>query len=60
MTNSKSSLSYNPLPQDDPKQRQPDITLARKEFGWEPAIELEEGLRSTISYFEDLIKNKVI
>jgi UDP-glucuronate decarboxylase len=60
MTNSKSRLSLNPLPQDDPKQRQPDITLAKKEFGWEPAIELEEGLKSTISYFEDLIKNKVI
>ena len=60
MTNSKSRLSLNPLPQDDPKQRQPDITLAKKELGWEPIIKLEEGLKSTISYFEDLIKNKVI
>ena len=55
MTNSKSRLSLNPLPQDDPKQRQPDITLAKKELGWEPIIKLEEGLKSTISYFEDLI-----
>jgi UDP-glucuronate decarboxylase len=60
MTNSKSRLSLNPLPQDDPKQRQPDITLAKKELGWEPIIKLEEGLKLTISYFEDLIKNKVI
>lgn len=56
MTNSKSKLSLNPLPQDDPKQRQPDITLAKKELGWEPKIKLEEGLIKTIAYFEDLIK----
>ena len=60
MTNSKSRLSLNPLPQDDPKQRQPDITLAKKELGWETIIKLEEGLKSTISYFEDLTKNKAI
>ena len=56
MTNSKSKLSLNPLPQDDPKQRQPDITLAKKELNWEPKIKLEEGLIKTIAYFEDLIK----
>lgn len=56
MTNSKSKLSSLPLPQDDPKQRQPDITLAKKELDWEPVIKLEEGLKSTISYFENLIK----
>jgi UDP-glucuronate decarboxylase len=56
MTNSKSKLSLNPLPQDDPKQRQPDITLAKKELGWEPKIKLEEGLKKTISYFDGLIK----
>lgn len=56
MTNSKSKLSLNPLPQDDPKQRQPDITLAKKELGWEPKIKLEEGLIKTIAYFEELIK----
>ena len=60
MTNSTSKLSLNPLPQDDPKQRQPDISLANKVLGWSPTIKLEEGLKSTISYFEDLIKNKVI
>ncbi len=60
MTNSTSKLSFNPLPQDDPKQRQPDISLAKKELDWSPTIKLDEGLKSTISYFEDLIKNKVI
>ena len=56
MTNSKSKLSLNPLPQDDPKQRQPDITLAKKELNWEPKIKLEEGLKTTIDYFDGLIK----
>lgn len=56
MTNSKSKLTLNPLPQDDPKQRQPDITLAKKELDWEPKIKLEEGLKATISYFDNLIK----
>ena len=56
MTNSKSKLSLNPLPQDDPKQRQPGIELAKKELGWEPKIKLEEGLIKTISYFDNLIK----
>lgn len=56
MTNSKSKLSLNPLPQDDPKQRQPDITLAKKELGWEPQIKLEDGLKTTIKYFDNLIK----
>lgn len=56
MTNSKSKLSLNPLPQDDPKQRQPDITLAKKELNWEPKIKLEKGLEKTISYFAGLIK----
>jgi len=56
MTGSKSKLSLNPLPQDDPKQRQPDITLAKKELDWEPKIKLEEGLKKTIAYFDKLIK----
>ncbi len=56
MTNSTSKLSLNPLPQDDPKQRQPDITLAKKELDWEPKIKLEEGLKKTIAYFDGLIK----
>ncbi|MGD9641731.1 MAG: UDP-glucuronic acid decarboxylase family protein [Elusimicrobiales bacterium] len=48
---SKSKLIYKPLPQDDPRQRQPDITLARKELGWAPKIKLEEGLKRTVEYF---------
>ena len=51
----KSKLVYKPLPQDDPKQRQPDISLAKKELDWEPHIELNEGLKKTIEYFEGVI-----
>lgn len=55
ITNSKSKLSLKPLPQDDPKQRQPDITLAKKELNWEPKIKLEDGLIKTIKYFEKFL-----
>ena len=56
ITNSKSKLIHLALPKDDPKQRQPDITLAKKELnGWTPNIELEEGLKKTIKYFESII-----
>ncbi|HEX7862527.1 MAG TPA: UDP-glucuronic acid decarboxylase family protein [Verrucomicrobiae bacterium] len=48
---SKSKISFKPLPQDDPKQRQPDITRARKVLGWEPKVSLEDGLKRTIEYF---------
>ena len=51
-TGSKSKLIFMPLPQDDPKQRQPDIKLAREKLGWEPAISLEDGLKETIAYFK--------
>ncbi|WP_207460963.1 UDP-glucuronic acid decarboxylase family protein [Azospirillum sp. SYSU D00513] len=51
LTGSRSSIVYQPLPQDDPKQRQPDISKARKLLSWEPAVPLEEGLRRTIDYF---------
>lgn len=50
-TGSKSKLVFKPLPQDDPKQRQPDITRARKILGWEPKVGLDEGLKKTIEYF---------
>lgn len=60
ITNSRSKLSFKPLPGDDPKQRRPDITLAKKELGWEPVVKLEEGLKLTISYFENLMKKKEI
>jgi nucleoside-diphosphate-sugar epimerase len=51
MTNSRSRLVHRPLPTDDPKQRRPDITRARTLLGWEPKVQLEEGLVKTIEYF---------
>jgi UDP-glucuronate decarboxylase len=57
LTDSSSKIIYEPLPQDDPLQRQPDISLAREKLGWEPVIPLEEGLKKTIEYFDDLLKN---
>lgn len=57
LTDSSSRLEYKPLPSDDPIQRQPDITLAREKLGWEPHIQLEEGLRKTIPYFAQLLKS---
>lgn len=55
LTNSKSKLVYMPLPQDDPLQRKPIIDLAKKELGWEPKVQLREGLQKTIAYFESVI-----
>ena len=55
MTNSKSEIVFKPLPSDDPKQRKPDISLAKEKLnGWEPTIRLEEGLVETIKYFKSL------
>jgi UDP-glucuronate decarboxylase len=56
VTGSKSSIDYQPLPQDDPKQRQPDISLAKKELGWEPTIQLREGLEKTAAYFKGVLE----
>lgn len=53
---SKSKIVYKPLPQDDPKQRKPDIRLAKKELCWEPKVKLEEGLKKTIDYFRKITK----
>jgi UDP-glucuronate decarboxylase len=55
MTESKSRLEHLALPQDDPKQRQPDIKMARERLGWEPAVPLREGLAKTIAYFDRLL-----
>jgi UDP-glucuronate decarboxylase len=56
MTNSKSQLVFKDLPEDDPVQRSPDITLAKKKLNWSPKVGIEEGLQKTISYFENLIR----
>ena len=56
LTNSKSKLIFLPLPEDDPMQRQPDITLAKKVLDWEPKVSLKTGLNKTIEYFETLLK----
>ncbi len=55
MVGGKSQLVYRPLPSDDPRQRQPDISQARDKLGWEPQIGLDEGLRATIAYFRELL-----
>ena len=55
MTGSKSQLVYRPLPEDDPKQRRPDITRARTLLGWEPKVGLEEGLSKTLAYFREKV-----
>jgi dTDP-glucose 4,6-dehydratase len=56
MTGSKSKLVYRPLPKDDPKQRRPDITLARTLLGWEPKVALEQGLVTTLDYFRTKVR----
>ncbi len=55
LTKSKSKISYKPLPEDDPKQRRPDITLAKSILGWEPKTRLGDGLKKTIDYFREAI-----
>jgi len=56
MTQSRSSIVFRPLPQDDPKQRRPDISLASKELGWEPVVDLATGLTRTTEYFARRVK----
>ena len=55
LTGSRSKIQFRELPEDDPRQRKPDITLAREKLGWEPRTPLEEGLQRTIEYFRQLL-----
>ena len=57
LTNSRSDIIFRPMPVDDPMQRKPDITLARKYLEWEPEVALEEGLKKTIGYFEEVLRS---
>ena len=56
LTGSKSKIVFKSLPADDPRQRQPDIALAKKELDWEPGVDLDSGLVTTVEFFEDLLK----
>ncbi|MCW5201550.1 MAG: SDR family oxidoreductase [Candidatus Electrothrix communis] len=56
LTGSKSEIIFEPLPEDDPQQRQPDITLAKEKLGWEPKVPLREGLIPTIAYFDNFLR----
>jgi len=55
LTGSRSKMLFKPLPSDDPKQRQPDISLAKGKMGWEPTVALEDGLKKTIAYFKETL-----
>lgn len=57
MTGSKSKIIFEQLPEDDPMQRKPDISLAKRELDWEPIIKLDEGLKKTIAFFDQLLRN---
>ncbi|RZB29836.1 MAG: UDP-glucuronate decarboxylase [Desulfobacteraceae bacterium Eth-SRB1] len=55
ITGSKSKIIFKPLPQDDPMQRRPDISLAKEKLKWQPAVKLDQGLKKTIEYFDKLL-----
>ena len=57
LTGSRSRIIFQPLPQDDPLQRKPDISLAAEKLGWAPAVNLEEGLKRTIAYFKTILQS---
>jgi dTDP-glucose 4,6-dehydratase len=56
ITGSSSTIEHKPLPVDDPKVRQPDITRAKAVLGWEPKVEFDEGIRKTVDYFKSRLK----
>ena len=58
LTGSTSKVIFNPLPADDPRQRQPDISLAKERLGWQPTVDLETGLKATINYFSGVVGKK--
>jgi len=58
LTNSRSKIVHRPLPQDDPRQRQPDITKAKSLLGWTPRVGLRDGLVKTIAYFEQMVRER--
>ncbi|MDO5305134.1 MAG: GDP-mannose 4,6-dehydratase, partial [bacterium] len=58
LTNSNSKIIHKPLPSDDPTRRRPDITLAKEKLGWEPKVDIDEGLMKTIEYFDKLLKSE--
>jgi UDP-glucuronate decarboxylase len=60
LTGSRSTITYRPLPLDDPRQRKPDTTLATQALGWTPSVDLETGLKLTIAYFDDLLRSGAV
>lgn len=59
VTGSDSDITYEPLPEDDPQVRQPDITKAREQLGWEPTVARREGLERTLGYFRERVAEEV-
>ena len=59
MTGSRSRVVFNPLPQDDPEQRKPDITRAASQLGWAPTVPLRDGLAQTVAYFDRMLSQRV-
>jgi dTDP-glucose 4,6-dehydratase len=57
ITGTKSTIEYRPLPADDPKVRQPDISRAKKILGWEPRVQFDEGIKQTIEYFRESLRS---
>ena len=56
LTQSRSKLIFMPLPQDDPRQRNPNIELAKEKLGWSPKVQLQDGLKETIAYFKKIVQ----